>query len=168
MLRISRVLVFAGVALTLSVPAFAQSPQGPGVRPGPPGGFGGPGGPGPLAGVNLSEAQRDQIRDLREHNRASMREQMQQLRDAQKALHQEIFAEAPNQSKIDGLQQQVLALRQQSEARRLELQQRIAQVLTPEQRKFVRERGPEMRAFQAGRMMERRRMLQQRRPRGEF
>jgi Spy/CpxP family protein refolding chaperone len=62
----------------------------------------------------------------------------------------------------------VLALRQQSEARRLELEQRIAQVLTPEQRKFVREHGPEMRAFQAGRMMERRRMLQQRRPRGEF
>jgi Spy/CpxP family protein refolding chaperone len=67
--------------------AFAQGPRGGG-----PGRFGGPdgrGGPGglPLAALNLTQAQQDLIRDIRERNRDAMREtnaKLQQAHDAQR------------------------------------------------------------------------------------
>jgi Spy/CpxP family protein refolding chaperone len=160
MSAISKLLATAGLVAVVSATGWAQAPQGPARRPGP-------GDRGFLAGVSLTDTQRDQIRALREEERAGARDQLQQMRDAQRVLHEEIFADSPNQSKIDGLQQQVTSLSQQLQVRRLELQQRIAQVLTPEQRRYVREHGAERRAFRAGRMMERR-MMQRRRPGGAF
>ncbi len=157
MSRIARFLVMTSAALMLvSVTGFAQAPPPPA----------GPRGRDILAGAGLTDAQRDQIRTLRDQDRTAMREQTQQVREAHRALHEEIFADNPNPSKIDALQQQVTSLSQQLQARRLDLQQRIAQILTPEQRRFVREHRGQMRAFRAGRMMERRRMMQQRRPGG--
>lgn len=105
-----------------------------------------------MAGLNLNDTQRDQIRALREQHHTVVREQMQQLRDARQALRGETFAESPDQGKIDSLKQQVATLSQQLEARRLELQQQIAQILTPEQRQYLRDHRGQMRQFRGRRM----------------
>ena len=105
-----------------------------------------------MAGLNLTDTQRDQIRALREQQRTVVRDQMQQLRNARQALRSETFADAPDQGKIDSLKQQVAALSQQLEARRLDLQQQIAQILTPEQRQYLREHRGQVRQFRGRRM----------------
>lgn len=105
-----------------------------------------------MAGLNLTDTQRDQIRALREQHRTLMRGQMQQLRDVRQALRSETFADSPDQDKIQSLKQQVATLSQQIEARRLDLQQQIAQILTPEQRQYLREHRGQVRQFRGRRM----------------
>jgi protein CpxP len=105
-----------------------------------------------MAGLNLTDMQRDQIRTLREQHRTAIRDQALQLRDARRALRVETFADSPDQAKIDSLQQQVATLSQQMEASRLELDQQIAKFLTPEQRKYMREHTGQMRQLRGRRM----------------
>ena len=75
-------------ALVLTAVGFAQGgPQGPGGPPpggphrGGPGGFGGPGGLGPLAReLNLTDAQKAQIKQIEES-----------FRESTKSLHEQLF-----------------------------------------------------------------------------
>lgn len=120
-------------------PAPQPAPRGERARPG-------------LAGLNLTDAQRQQIRTLREHNRAAGRDQMRQLREARQSLRAEMYADAPDQNKIDALRQQMTTLAQQIEGRRLDVQQQIAQILTAEQRQFMREHRGQFRPYRARRM----------------
>ncbi len=100
-----------------------------------------------MAGLNLTDAQREQIRTLREQHRSAVGEERQQLRDARRELRSQMLVDTPDQARIDALQEQVASLSQQLQARRLDLQQKIAQVLTPEQRQFLREHRGRMRPF---------------------
>src|SRR5512141_1624060 len=79
----------SGIAQTPAPqPAPQPAPRGERPRPG-------------LAGLNLTDAQRQQIRTLREHNRAAGRDQVRQLREARQSLRAEMYADAPDQNKID-------------------------------------------------------------------
>jgi periplasmic protein CpxP/Spy len=134
------------LAAALTVPAMAQDPQGRGAGRGQgmgmgPGRAGGPGGAGPmglLRGVQLTDAQRDQIRAIHEDVRgdAEPGKGMQ----LQRELHLAVLADTPDQQKIAALKQAIAAAQAEGLARRIEVQGRVAQVLTPEQRAQVRQR----------------------------
>ncbi|HSL20072.1 MAG TPA: periplasmic heavy metal sensor [Vicinamibacterales bacterium] len=92
------------------------------------------------AQLNLTDAQREQIRKVREDNRVALRDQTLKLRDARRALQDALYADAPDQGTIDTLKSEIAQLTQQVEARRLEIQEEIARIYTPEQRQILRER----------------------------
>jgi periplasmic protein CpxP/Spy len=141
----------AAVALVaaMTVPAMAQDPQGRGagrgqgmgmgMGPGRPGGPGGVGPIGMLRGVQLTEVQREQIRAIHEEASASAAEPRQGMQ-LQRELHLALLADTPDQQKIASLKQAIAEAQAQGLARRIEVQGRVAQVLTPEQRAQVRER----------------------------
>lgn len=124
--------------------AFGQNPprqqyQRPmmGQRLGP-----GPGAMGMLRNLNLTEDQRTKIQSLTQQNRQAHQGDMQKIRDLQQQLKDAIFADA-GPGDTAGLQQQIAALQAKLEGHRIDLQKQIAAVLTPDQRKQVREQpGP--------------------------
>lgn len=143
------------ISVVASAPAAAQFGQGrmgggrmgPGGPQGPGRGPGGPGGPGGLMPLlqqlNLTDAQRDQVRAIMDERRderpgGNMPELQQQLQAA-------IFANTPDTPKIDELKAAIAAAQAAEVAARIDTELRIAQILTPEQRAKARElvaRGP--------------------------
>src|SRR5262245_41922608 len=129
------------LAAAVAIPVIAQPPQGgrgPGRGPGP-------GGPMPiLRGLNLTDAQKEQIRTLTEQQRAG-EDPRRNLMDLERQLHTAILADVPDQQKIEELKGSIAAASAQDLAARIELESRIAQILTPEQRAQAREavgKGP--------------------------
>jgi periplasmic protein CpxP/Spy len=129
------------VAAAVAIPVIAQPPQGgrgPGRGPGM-------GGPLPmLRGLNLTDAQRDQIKTLTEQRRTGENPR-QNLMDLERQLHAAILADTPDQQKIEELKSSIAAASAQELAARIDLESRIAQILSPEQRAQAREavaKGP--------------------------
>src|SRR4029450_6825229 len=120
-----------------ALPLVAQQPGGgyeAGQRMGGPG-RGGRGGPGrPIVpGLNrldLSEAQRDQLRGImdQEHESGNPGEK---VRQAEQALNAAVFAETPNPQAIETARAALSAGHAAELDRRIELMQKIAQILTP-------------------------------------
>ena len=136
------------VAGAVAIPVIAQPPQG---------GRGQGRGPGfdgalpLLRGLNLTDAQREQIRSITEAQRTGDNPR-RNVMDLERQLQAAIFAETPDQSKIDQLKNSIAAARAEELTSRIELQSRIAQVLTPEQRAQAREmlgKAPGRRGFKA-------------------
>ncbi len=129
------------VAAAIAIPMFAQPPQGGGGRGPGRGGFGGPGGGIPLLReLNLTDAQRTQIRALTEQRRTQGDDPRRKTMDLQRQLELAIFADAPEPQKIDDLRKSVAAATAEELAARIELQSRVAELLTPEQRAQAREK----------------------------
>lgn len=125
-----------------------QGPQrGPGMR-----GPGGPGGRGMMPGI---------MRELTEDQRKQVRAVLDEVRDGQQGppahatlrrqLEAELLADVPNDQKIEELKGQVLAAEAEGLARHIEVQKRIAQILTAEQRAKARERLAQNPADRRGR-----------------
>jgi periplasmic protein CpxP/Spy len=146
------VVVTAVLGLTAYSLADAQGPrrgpaEGQGVimqegrGPGGPrwGARGGPGLMMPLRGIDLTDDQRAQIRAIHEAERS---ERQGPPADVQlrRELQLELYADAPDAQRIADLQQQLLQAESARFAKHAEMQQKVAQVLTPEQRARVRER----------------------------
>jgi periplasmic protein CpxP/Spy len=141
----TRTMWTAGAAMILAaavaIPVIAQPPQGgrgPGRGPGA-------GGLMPvLRGLDLTDAQREQITALTEQRRAAG-DPGRNLMDLERQLQTAILADTPDQQKIEELKNSIAAASAQELAARIDLQSRIAQVLTPEQRAQAREavgKGP--------------------------
>ncbi len=128
------------LAAAFAIPAIAQPPQGP-RGPGGPGGFGGRGGPFPmLRALDLTEAQRAQIQTIAQQQRQGGAESPQRkLGELEKQLHLAILAESPDTQKIDELKTSIAAAAGEALTTRIEIETRIAQVLTPEQRATARD-----------------------------
>jgi protein CpxP len=129
------------LAAAVAIPVIAQPPQGgrgPGRGPGA-------GGLMPvLRGLDLTDAQREQITALTEQRRAAG-DPGRNLMDLERQLQTAILADTPDQQKIEELKNSIAAASAQELAARIDLQSRIAQVLTPEQRAQAREavgKGP--------------------------
>jgi protein CpxP len=123
------------LAAAVAIPAIAQPPQG-GRGPGR-----GPGFDGALPilrGLNLSDAQREQIRALTEAQRTAENPR-RNLMDLERQLQAALLADSPDQPRIDDLKNSIAAASAADLTARIELQSRIAQVLTPEQRAQARE-----------------------------
>src|SRR5688572_123307 len=146
--------VLAG-ALSIGGAVFAQGP-----RAGGPGGGGGPGGRGlmgglPLASLNLTQAQHDLIRDIRERSRNEVRQAEAKLNQAHAAQRQAINAIPVNEGAIRAT---TLALAEvQAEIAILQgrMQSEIFATLTSEQQaqvtKALAERDQRVRERQAQR-----------------
>jgi Spy/CpxP family protein refolding chaperone len=136
-----RLLVMTGLALATSL-ALAQG-YGPGYGgygPGMRGGGYAPGGS--FAALNLSDEQRQKVLAIQEEHRKKNWTAMGEMRAEQFKLRALYGAEkldpdriAEQQKKIDGLRLQLLKSR-------AETHNQVAAVLTPEQRKQLRQFGP--------------------------
>jgi Spy/CpxP family protein refolding chaperone len=144
-------LVFRRAALALALAAvvgtaalvFAQgTPPPPPQRGQMMGRQGGPGGPGPMAilqRLNLTDEQRTKIQSLLQQQRQSHQGEMQkQMMDLQQQLKNAIFADDGPADDTSAVQQHIASLQAQMEADRINLEKRIAAILTPDQRKQVR------------------------------
>jgi periplasmic protein CpxP/Spy len=144
----------AAVALTTALSAGAGQPpadRAPGLGKGQ--GRGGPGGPLPiLRQLNLSETQREQIKALTDQRRdlGEAQSPVRKLADLQRALGAAIFADTPDSAQIDQLRAGIAEAEAAMLAARVDLQLKIAQILTPEQRQQARELA-ERRPTRAGR-----------------
>ena len=119
----------------IAMPVIAQAPQGgrgPGRGPGPDGVL-------PiLRNLNLTDAQREQIRTITEAQRGANNPR-RNLMDLERQLQVAIFSETPDQQKIDDLKNSIAAANAADLAARIDLASRISQVLTPEQRAQARD-----------------------------
>jgi Spy/CpxP family protein refolding chaperone len=139
--------------------AFAQGP-GPGYGPGYGAGMGGYGyGPGMMGGygpgggrgfgpggglvaLDLSSEQREKIAAIQEENRRKNWDAMGQLRSEQFKLGQMYNADKVDSAAVAEQQKKVDELRRQLLKSRLDARNQVAAILTPEQRKQLRQFGP--------------------------
>jgi protein CpxP len=131
------------VAAIVGVAAFslADAQDQRSGRPGGPGFGPGFGGRGPMSIarlVDLTDAQRAQIRTILQQSREA-REGAPAGVALHRQLEAELLADAPDDQKIDSLRQQLVQAHAEGLSRQIELQKQIAQVLTPEQRAKARE-----------------------------
>jgi periplasmic protein CpxP/Spy len=141
-------LVIAGA---VAIPVIAQPPQG---RPGPFGGGRGGGFP-ILRELNLTDAQREQIRSITQAQRGNASSPQSKLADLNKQLHLAILADTPDTQKIEELKTSIAAASGEALTTRIDVQTRIAQVLTPEQREQARESLAKAEAFRGPRKVRR-------------
>jgi Spy/CpxP family protein refolding chaperone len=109
---------------------MGMGPDGPGGR--------GPGGPmAVLRGIELTDAQREQIRGIMEAERENA--PAGRVRDLDRQLTVALLADAPDTAKLDELKAAIVAGTAEELAHRIAVQSKIVQVLTAEQRAQARE-----------------------------
>ena len=141
MRKLTLSVVMTGVlALAAFSVSSAQQPGGP--EGGPRGrGLGGPGRGGMpmLRGVDLTEEQKASIKAIHEAERPAQNGPPADL-SVRRQLEAELFADAPDAQKIASLQQQLVQAQSERLAHEISVQQKVAAVLTAEQRAQIRER----------------------------
>jgi len=141
-----------GLLLASGVAVFAQGPRGGGPPPGP--GYGmhhGGGGFGPMGGIlrqlDLTDEQRDQIRDrIDQAMNGELGQLMQDHRDKQQQLRQLIHDPNADESAITAAVQNVTADAEALALARHRLAVSVFDVLTPDQRAQAQEllaQGPQ-------------------------
>jgi Spy/CpxP family protein refolding chaperone len=145
-------IVAIGVVLATSLATVltAQPPGGRMGRPGP--GMGGPGmGPGPggpmgmapfglrLEGLDLTDEQRAAIRQLVQDHAEANKARLKEARSLSDQLRAAILSEPPDTSAVATLKASMASLQAELFAAGVDLQTRIAAVLTTEQRATLRE-----------------------------
>ena len=136
-------------AIVLAMTAVVVFSQNPPPRPdGPPrGGFGhrGPGDFGPLAGLNLTDAQKEQVRQIHE----SFDESTKALRDQMRALHDNDTAD-PLSGNFDEAAFRAAAearakIQVEMEVQHAKMMSQVVNILTAEQKTQLAERHEQMR-----------------------
>jgi len=123
--------------------AFAQGPDG-GGRPGPGGrgGRGGPGGPGdlglPLAQLNLTDSQREQVRELTRQRQQNGEQIQQRLRAAMDARRAAMDAMPVNEGAIRSTTADLVAAETEAAILQAHLRADVFALLTPEQQEQAR------------------------------
>jgi periplasmic protein CpxP/Spy len=132
------IAVACATALSVGTLAAQDPAQGRGR-----GGRGGPGG-GPLPilrQLDLTDAQREQVRAILEQQRPDDNA-MRKVGELHEALTAAVFADAPDTAKIEQLKAEIGQAEAAALAQRVDLELRIASILTPEQRQKARELPP--------------------------
>jgi Spy/CpxP family protein refolding chaperone len=151
----------AAVAAALAVGASFALAQGPGYGYGPGmmggyaggmmsggmmGGYGpgmmGGGYGGPMASLNLTDEQQDKLFAIQEANRKKNWDAMSTLRSETFKLQRMYNADSVDSKALLEQQKKVDDLRRQMVASRLDMRKQMESVLTPEQRKQLRQVGP--------------------------
>jgi Spy/CpxP family protein refolding chaperone len=129
-------------------PGYGQGMMGHGPGYGPGGGYGpgmmggGPGAGGALAALNLTDEQREKVFAIQEEHRKKNWAVMGEVRSEQFKLRSMYRGEKLDPDKIAEQQKKVDELRRQMLKSRAEAHNQIAAVLTPEQRKQLRQYSP--------------------------
>ena len=129
--------------------ALAQPPGGHGARAGRMGRQGGPGG-GPggrlmfLRAVDLSEAQRGQIRNIHEQNGEATRAVNERVRVARRALQDAVTADVVNEGAIRAVAHELGLAEGDAAVQQAYLHSQVWQMLTPEQQEQARAAEAEM------------------------
>jgi Spy/CpxP family protein refolding chaperone len=130
----STVAVIFATAVAIATLSAQDSSKRGGQR-GPGRGFG----PLPiLQRLDLTDAQREQIRALLQERRTDDGS-MKKVGDLQRDLNAAIFADTPDTAKIDQLKAALTEAEAAALTERVDLQLRVGQILTPEQRQKARE-----------------------------
>ena len=153
MKRLTLSVVMTGV-LGLAAFSLSNAQQGGevprGRGPGGPSGFG-RGGVAVLRGVDLTDEQKASLKAIHEAERQDRTGPPADM-TLRRELEAEVFAEAPDAQKIATLQQQLVQAQSERLAHEIAVQQKVAAVLTAEQRSKIRERlsqaPPERRGFE--------------------
>jgi Spy/CpxP family protein refolding chaperone len=128
-----RVFSAIGILLmTTSIVAFAGQSETTGT---PEGQGKGPHG---FRALNLSQAQKNQIHALWQGEKTNLAPKVKQLAQLRHDLRNEVFSDAPDESKIQDLKDQTLGLESELLASHVDLEKRMAVILTAEQRKTLR------------------------------
>ena len=90
-----------------------------------------------LRGIELTDAQREQIRGIMEAERENA--PAARVRDLDRQLQLALLADAPDTAKIDQLKADIVAGTAEEIAHRIAVQSKIVQILTPEQRAQARQ-----------------------------
>jgi protein CpxP len=159
--RMTRLMSFAlpaVMAFTLAMPAFTQStdkggqPQEPGKQSF--GGFHGRHGRGGGDGferLNLTEAQRTQMKQIRESYRERTQSLHQELRDKKQGLRQANQGETFNEALATQVLTESAALEAKLMGERFKMRQEMMALLTPEQKSQLEQRREQHRMKQAER-----------------
>ena len=137
----------AGALLLTTAVVFSQNPpQRPDGPPGPPRGPfghgphgpGGPGGFGPLAGLNLTDAQKEQIKQIHE----GFAEQTKALRDQMRTLHESQRDPVNNfdEAAVRSAAEARAKVQVEMEVAHAKMMSQVVNVLTAEQRAQMTER----------------------------
>jgi len=147
-----RKTLILGAALALATSLAAAQGYGPGYGQGyGPGMMGGGYGPGMMGGygaggmfaaLNLSDQQREKILAIQEAQHKKNWATMGEMRSEQFKLRGMYGSEKLDADKLVAQQKKVDELRQQMFKSRVEAHNQIAALLTPEQRKQLRQYGP--------------------------
>jgi Spy/CpxP family protein refolding chaperone len=127
---------------TLAAQGVARGGRGQRMGPG-----GGPGAFGLFQRLDLTDAQKEQVRAIvRERPARSSRQALETLR---RDLRAAIMADTPDTAKIEQLKASIAEAEATALNEEVDVQLRIAQILTPEQRQKARElpAGPRGRGF---------------------
>jgi protein CpxP len=114
----------------------------------------------PLRELDLSEAQRTQVRSIMESHAAAQREIGDRLRAAHQALEAAVTAETMDEAAIRARSADLAAVQADAAVLRARIHQEIFSILTAEQQARARE----LRAQAEARLQERAGQLRQRRP----
>lgn len=90
-----------------------------------------------LRGIELTDTQREQIRAIMDEHRDDA--PGQKVRDLDKQLQLAILADAPDTAKLDELKAAIAAGTAEELGKRIEVESKIVQLLTPAQRVQARE-----------------------------
>ncbi len=123
-------------AMSLGSVAPAQGPRGGGPRAGR-GGPGGPLGGLPLASLNLTQAQQDLIRDIRERNRAELQQVEARAREALAAQQKAVSAIPLNEGAIRATTLALAEVQAEIAVHQARIQNEVFAALTPEQQATV-------------------------------
>ena len=149
------------VTLLATSVVFAQGPRGAGA-------FGGRGGRGPtgpaglgvaLGQLNLTDAQREQVREVRERNREQIQTLAQRLGEATEKQRQAIETLPVNEALITSATQDMAMAQVEVAIQEARLNAEVWSILTPEQQA----QATKLRAERNARLEERRQEIQQRR-----
>lgn len=165
MVRAHKVMVGATAAgLLVATMAFAQAPRGHGREPGG-FGMGGPGGPlgmgGPDSGLglaDLTDAQEQQVRDIRMRNRDAMQATAERLRVAQDAQRKAIETLPVDEGQIRAAAQALADVEADLAVQAARLRGEIWGVLTPAQQAQI----AKQRETREARMKERQQQMRER------
>ncbi|MGE3512677.1 MAG: Spy/CpxP family protein refolding chaperone [Vicinamibacterales bacterium] len=152
--------LWAGAALVaLSVGSTFVHAQNTSGRPGPfmgrggPAGRGGPGAFGPmlLRRLNLTEAQREQVKSALDSHRDEMRALADKAFEARKGLRAAIAADSFDESAVRARSAEVATIEADMAVLQARVHQEVWQLLTPEQQKQAKELQARMDERRGGR-----------------
>jgi len=126
--------IAAAASLLVAVAAYAQTPTqtSPPARPKAPARAVAPGA-GPVAGLNLTQSQRDQLRSIREAQRPETQALREKMRAARQVLHEVMSADVPDEAAVRAAAAAVAALQADQAVLLARAKGQFMSVLTPEQ-----------------------------------